>query len=150
MIAVTVAFTSCKKEKKKVEVKTASEAIKKQKMWNTITQNHEYFDENNSKLYESTVNSGPSYIFHDNDSVRITEHSNVSYKKYSFSVTNGKEFISLVSNNSIDTYEIISATLKTMTWQVQRTNVPYKDANNADKIAAKEVLTINFHCPCAE
>ncbi|WP_423148234.1 hypothetical protein [Rubrolithibacter danxiaensis] len=150
MIAATVAFTSCKKEKKKIEIKSASDAIVNQKHWNTITQQHEYFDESNTKVYETTVNGGPKYLFNTNDSVRITDTGLKVYKKYSFSVTNGKEFISLVSNNSIETYEVLSAALKTMTWQIQRTNVQYKDANNADKVAAKEVLTINFHCPCAD
>lgn len=144
--------SACKKDKKKnVAAKPVDQIIKDRGTWLTVSENLQYYDAQNNLISEVPEMSGPQYVFVRNtNTLRITENGVRVEKTYSFSATNGKNYISITSKDgTMETFEILSADSKVMTWQMQKTNVTYMDGDT-EKTAAKVIYTIYFQCPCKD
>ena len=146
-LLVFVTSIACKKDKKKEINKPISETLKRE--WITISENRNYFDSANNKIFEKIDNSPKSKYDIDVSITKKDLQNNVNFTSaYSLSNMNGKNFISFTENGVAQTYEIAYIDLKMMTWKQENANQTYDD--NGAKVAAKQVVTINFHCPCKD
>jgi hypothetical protein len=146
-LLVFITAVACKKDKKKEINKPISETLKGE--WITISENSNYFDSGNNKIFEKVNNSPGSKYVIDASITKKDLQNNVNFSTpYSVSNVNGKNFISFAENGAAQTYEIVYIDLKMMTWKQEKANQTYDD--NGSKMAAKQVVTMNFHCPCRD
>jgi hypothetical protein len=153
LIAASVSFSACKKEKKADIKKTQSyeEIIEKRSTWYIYDKIHKYSDSNNQLVVNDSthypVPTGTRYVFKD-DKLTIKEANIETVYNYSFSIADGKNYISIAPEANPDQtekYEILSADSKLMSWQQPKTNITY-----GDKTGVSGTYKINFHCPCPE
>lgn len=139
--------SACKKDEK--TPKPFDEALIST-TWLTTGEKYEYFDASGTKVFEQTQTPGVKYVFRDSTkTVTITDLAGNRVKKtYALSNINGKIYLTLNSNAAIDTFEITEYTDKTMSWHQEKSNQQYED--NGTKVAAKKVVSMNFHCPCRD
>lgn len=146
VLVAAIAVAACKKEKKSTARvdKPIGEAIIG--LWITTSESHDYFNTAGDKIFTKTVEPGWEYSI--NDLFKITNPQGQRLVRTPFTVsnTNGKNYFSYEANGITETFEINSIQQETMTWKQEKVNVTYED--NGQKTAAKEVTTINFHCPC--
>jgi hypothetical protein len=148
-MAVFTVISACKKEKKE-QTKVFDDALIST-TWLTVSEKHEYYDGSNVKIFEETMSPGVKYVFIDS-----TRKVNVTFldglriiKDYSISHTNGKNLLTITSNTATDTYEVTAYTNKTMSWTEEKLDQTYQDGDG-EKVAAKKVISMDFHCPCRE
>ncbi len=147
-----VSITACKKKKKETIKKTVSQIVIDRGTWLTVNETIQYYDVNNNVLSTETVQSGPTYHFsRTSDTVRLTENGKNTLKRYHFSHTNNKEYVSITNSdgNDLKLFEVLSADPKIMQWQKIENNITFT-LNGQQQTAAKKVTTINFHCPCQD
>lgn len=146
-LLVLITAVACKKDKKKEINKPIPEAL--QGEWITISENSNYFDSSNNKIFEK-INNSPGFKYVIDASITKKDlQNNVNFSSaYTVSNVNGKNLISFTENGAPQTYEITYIDLKIMTWKLEKANQTYDD--NGAKVAAKQVLTMNFHCPCRD
>ena len=115
--------------------------------WLTTAEKHTYYNESITPLLEEERPVGVRYVFNDETkTVSITKGGNVTKNNYSLFQINGKDFLNIVTASGTDTYQITDYTNKTMSWRQEKTNQVYGDG----KVAAKALVTIDFHCPCRD
>ncbi|WP_026897396.1 hypothetical protein [Daejeonella oryzae] len=148
LLSLLALFTAsaCKKDQKKEINKPVSEQL--HGTWLTISENSAYFDASNNKVFEQNSTPGTKVIINENINKFDNQDKAVFSSAYSVSNVNGKNYISFTQNGSTQTYEVVYVDTKMMTWKQEKTNQTYND--NGEKVASKQVTTINFHCPCRD
>lgn len=146
LLIASVGVTACKKEKKssaRVD-KPIGEAILG--IWLTTSETHDYYNANNEKIFSRTVDPGWTYSIDELFKITNPQGQRLVRTEYSVTNTNGKNYFSFTNNGITETIEITSLEQETMTWKQEKTNVTYNDSG--EKVAAREVITYNFRCPC--
>ena len=140
---LTIAFTSCKKDKN--DRKPLDEALIST-TWITTAEKHVYYNEAILPLLEENKPEGVRYVFdEETETVSIRDvEGNSTQKQYSLFQINGKDFVNIISAQGTETFQITAYTNQTMSWRQEKTNQTYGDG----KVAAKALVTVDFHCPC--
>jgi hypothetical protein len=141
-----ISFSACKKEKK--QAKPIDEAIIST-TWITTVDKREYLNEAGSKLDEVSHEIGWRYKFNgEAKTVNVTDpkREKTVKKSYSLEQANGKHYVVISDAKSSERFEITAYTDKTMSWRQEKPNQTYSDG----KVAAKEMVIIDFHCPCRD
>ncbi|MBC7746330.1 MAG: hypothetical protein H7096_14655 [Flavobacterium sp.] len=141
----TVAVSACKKENKISRTnKPISEAVLG--TWYTTLEIHDYYNANNEKVFSSTVEPGWKYTIGELFRIYDLQGQKKLQTTYSLNNLNGKDFFNYTQNSVPQGFEITSLEEETMRWTQEKLNVTYND--NGEKIAAREITTYEFHCPC--
>lgn len=142
---VLVSMSACKKDKK--QPKPLDETIIST-TWLTTVDKIEYFNEAGVKLHETTFDVGLKYSF--NGESKTVTKTDLKDKKtkmnYVLEQANGKDYVIIGAGENMNRFEITGYTSKTMNWKQEKTNQTY----DGGKVAAKAVVTVDFHCPCRE
>ncbi|HYK75601.1 MAG TPA: hypothetical protein VEV16_01360 [Daejeonella sp.] len=149
LLSVTLALLfgiACKKEKQKKVDKPVSEMLRG--TWFTTLEKYEYFNASNVKEYEESKTPGVQYIINNQVTRKNAQGVKDLVTDYSVSTVNGKYYISFNQNGISETFQIVSVDDKIMVWTQEKKNQMYN--SSGDKMAAKQQLTINFHCPCRD
>lgn len=145
LLITTVCAVSCKKEKKNSRAsKPVEEGILGD--WFTTSETHEFYNAKNEKVFTSTVAPNWKYTISQNLSIHNPEGQRLYKIPYTLNKSNNKTYLNFTSNNVAEVYEITSLEETTMGWRQEKLNVSYND--NGVKMAAKQVITMAFKCPC--
>ena len=145
LISFVIILSSCKKDEN--DRKPLDEALIST-TWLTTAEKHVYYNESISPLLEEDKRVGIRYVFNDESkTVNIRDlEGKVIQKTYSLFQINGKDFLNIISPSGTETFQITAYTNKTMSWRQEKTNQSFGDG----KVAAKALITIDFHCPCRD
>lgn len=140
-----VSFSACKKDKAKKSTQSMEAAIHGE--WFTTSEHFDFYNSAGVKVYETNATPGSEYVI--NTSILRMDPSKVRnlYTAYTLTKVNGKDFISFADKGAVQTFEIVSVDKETMSWRQEKADQTYTD-NTGTHVAAKQVYTINFHCPC--
>ncbi len=144
-VLVASAFLGCKKgDKVKKAEKPLSVDI--QRVWETTLDKKEYYDESNNKVFEQVLAPGVHYTMKEG-TLKVKDLKGKTITgTYILSTSNGKTIITITLNGTSEAYELVSITNKTMTIRQEKSNQTYN--NNGEKIAPKQIYTLEFVCPC--
>ena len=146
LLIAIVGITSCKKEKKSTLRADKPIAVAIIGPWYTTSETYEYFNASNEKVFNRTVEPNWEYSIHELFKITNPQGQRLLRTEYTVTKVNGKNYFTYVNNGVTETFEITFVQQDTMTWRQEKTNSKYVD--NGEKIAAKEVIIINFLCPC--
>lgn len=146
LLLASVGTMACKKEKKGSlrTDKPIGEAIIGP--WYTTSETHDYFNAGNEKIFSRTVEPGWEYSIASVLKITSPQGQRTLSTDYEVTNSNNKNHFTYVNNGVTETFEITALEQETMSWRQEKANSKYEDSG--EKTAAKEIITINFHCPC--
>lgn len=121
-------------------------------LWNTTLERQEFYNDNDGKVYEVSRPIGVQYRFTEEDHGVRRTHLDGTWISgvYELSTENAQDFITITwRDGTVDVYQIIAYTNKTMSWIGTAQDKEYTD-NGVTRTAATRVTHIDFHCPCRD